>query len=206
MSRVKICGLSRMEDIDAANGALPDYVGFVFAPSRRQVDEKTAAMLKDRLNVKIKSVGVFVNQDAGSVSYLYKNGIIDLAQLHGDEDGQYIERLKESCGCPVIRSIGIGGTLPHLPYLSDYFMFDTFSNQRGGVGKTFDWKLIKDFKIKPYFLAGGLTVQNVTNAIEYLNPFCVDVSSGVETDEVKDPVKILEFVRRVRESTACCLS
>jgi len=100
MSKVKICGLSRIEDIDAVNRALPDYIGFVFAKSRRRVDEATASMLKERLDSRIKAVGVFVNEKAEIIAGLYENGVIDLAQLHGDEDESYILRLKEAAAAP----------------------------------------------------------------------------------------------------------
>ena len=199
MSGVKICGLSRMEDIDAVNRILPDFIGFVFAPSRRRVDEKTAAALREKLDDRILPVGVFVNQDIELAANLYKNGVISLVQLHGDEDGSYIKRLKESCGCPVIKSIGIADTLPPLPDTPDYLLFDTLSAQRGGIGKAFNWRVIKDFTAKPYFLAGGLSAGNAAEAIKILHPFCVDVSSGVETDGVKDPEKIREFVRITRQ-------
>ena len=198
MSKVKICGLSRMEDIDAVNRALPDYIGFVFAKSRRRVDEATAAMLKERLDRRIKAVGVFVNQDAGIIAGLYKNGVIDLAQLHGDEDESYILRLKESCGCPVIKASGVGDVMPRLPKNADYLLFDTLSEQRGGTGKIFDWGILNGFQGPPYFLAGGLGLENVCEAIKTLSPFCVDVSSGVEKDGLKDAEKVQELVRFVR--------
>jgi phosphoribosylanthranilate isomerase len=196
MSKIKICGLTRMEDIDAVNNALPDYIGFVFAPSRRRVDEKMAALLKERLDGRIKTVGVFVNQEVLFISGL--KGIIDIAQLHGDEDGDYIKRVREHY--PVIKAVGIEKTLPPLPEEVDYLLFDTLSVQRGGTGKTFDWNVLQDYNGPPYFLAGGLNAESISDAICTLSPFCVDVSSGVETDGVKDTKKIEQFVRLVR----CC--
>ena len=198
MCKIKICGLNRFEDIDAVNRALPDFVGFVFAGSRRRVDAKTAAALKEKLDNKIESVGVFVNQDISFVSDLYKNGIINLAQLHGDEDGKYIRELKEACGCRVIKSAAVGRALPSLVSGADYILFDTASEQRGGTGETFNWNILKEYRWPPFFLAGGLTAMNVENAIRMLAPFCVDVSSGVETDGLKDPAKIAEIVKIVK--------
>ncbi|MCL2004005.1 MAG: phosphoribosylanthranilate isomerase [Oscillospiraceae bacterium] len=198
MSKVKICGLTRPEDIDAVNRVLPDYVGFVFAPSRRRIDEKMAAALKARLNSRIQAVGVFVNGDADIVEHLYRGGVIDLAQLHGDEDEAYIARLKDRCGCPVIKAGGVGKTLPPLPENADYWLFDTLSVRRGGTGRAFDWGLLKGFNGPPYFLAGGLTAQNAAEAVRTLSPYCADVSSGAETDGVKDAEKIEAFVRLVR--------
>ena len=199
MSRVKICGLTRGEDIEAVNLALPDYIGFVFAQSRRRVDFKTAAALKERLNAKVKAVGVFVNEDISTVSKAAQNGIVDLIQLHGDEDDLYIRKLKESCGCPVIKSVGVGDKPPGLlPGEADYLLFDTLSDQRGGIGKAFDWQVLKGYNHTPYFLAGGISPGNVADAIRLLAPFCVDVSSGVETNGFKDADKIIEMVKTVR--------
>jgi len=195
MIRVKICGLSRPEDIDAVNHALPDYIGFVFAPSRRRVDEKTAARLKERLDARIRAVGVFVNQDMQTVAALYRNGVIGLVQLHGDEDEGYARRLRDSCGCGIIRSVAVGAGLPPVPEGYDYLLFDTATAQRGGTGKTFDWNLLKGYSGPPYFLSGGLAAENLPRAIEALSPFCLDVSSGVETGGVKDAEKIDQFIR-----------
>ena len=217
MSKVKICGLTGAEDIVAVNHVLPDYIGFVFAKSRRMVDARTAAVLKEKLEPKIKAVGVFVNEDISVISEMHQNGIIDLVQLHGDEDDGYIKRLKNNCGCEVIKAVGIGkrskGTVPALDISSagtvpllgtpfhvqpDYLLFDTLSTQRGGTGKTFDWRLLKGYSGLPYFLAGGLSLENVGCAIDLLAPFCLDVSSGVETDGIKDAAKIEKFVDAVR--------
>ena len=201
MSKVKICGLSRMEDIAAVNDALPNYIGFVFAPGRRQVDEHTAAMLKKQLDPRIQAVGVFVNEKFEAITNLLGNGIIDLVQLHGDEDAGYITRLKDHCGCPVIKAVGICNELPPLPDGSDHLLFDTLSEQRGGTGRVFDWGVLQNYSGPPYFLAGGLTASNVTEAITLLSPFCVDVSGGVETDGVKDAKKIVNFVNMVRRES-----
>jgi phosphoribosylanthranilate isomerase len=198
MSKVKICGLRREEDIEAVNRTLPDFIGFVFAPSRRMVDIKTASALREKLDPRIKAVGVFVDEDIGAVSKIYKNGIIDLVQLHGGEDERYIVRLKEACGCQVIKSAGIGDMMPSLPAGPDYLLFDTLSSQHGGTGRTFDWNILKGYCGLPYFLAGGLSIENAAAAIDFLSPFCVDVSTGVEKDGAKDAKKIEIFISLVR--------
>ena len=198
MSKVKICGLSRAEDIEAVNRVMPDYIGFVFAPSRRQVDAKTAARLKERLNPQIEVVGVFVNEDINAVGEIYQSGVIERVQLHGDEDDEYIRRLKDLCGCRVIKGIGVSDTLPPLPTAADYLLFDTLSAQRGGTGQAFDWHVLYGYCGLPYFLAGGLTVDNVADSLCLLNPFCVDVSSGVEINGAKDARKIETFASLVR--------
>jgi phosphoribosylanthranilate isomerase len=200
MSKVKICGLSRPEDIEAVNSMLPDYIGFVFAESRRQIDEKKAARLKGKLDSRIEAVGVFVNEDMNRVAELFTKGVIDIVQLHGDEDDEYIKQLKGDCGCTVIKSVAIGDSIPAFPKSSDYLLFDTLSDQRGGTGKTFDWQILKGFDSIPYFLAGGLNASNVQDAVRGLSPYCIDVSGGVETCGVKDPEKIKEFIRLVREA------
>jgi len=211
MTKVKICGLRRLEDVDAVNRALPDFVGFVFAASRRRVDVATAARLRERLDRRIQAVGVFVNQDVEFIAALCRDGVIDVAQLHGDEDGEYIGRLRACCGCPVIKTVGIDGGVDGsrgvggrvgvadaLPAGVEYVLFDTASAARGGVGRTFDWRVLVGYAGPPYFLAGGLSVANVTDAIRTLSPFAVDVSSGVETDGAKDAAKIEQFVKLVR--------
>ena len=198
MSKVKICGLSRMEDIDAVNSAMPNFIGFVFAPSRRKVTIGTASMLKRNLDPRIKAVGVFVNEDISVISGIVQSGIVDWVQLHGDEDDVYIEQLKAICGCHVIKSVGVIDKLPPLPGNPDYLLFDAVSEQRGGVGRAFDWCVLTKSINTPYFLAGGLSIENVLGAIDMLSPYCVDVSSGVETNGLKDPRKIHEFVRAVR--------
>jgi len=198
MSKVKICGLSREENIEAVNRVLPDFIGFVFAPSRRRVDIRTAALLREKLDMRIWTVGVFVNDDINAVTEIYQNGIIDLVQLHGDEDSGYIKRLKAKCGCPVIKAVVIGDVLPSLPVEPDYLLFDTLSEQRGGIGRTFNWGVLKGYRGLPFCLSGGLSATNVAASIHMLNPFCVDVSSGVETDGIKDTDKIEKFVCTVR--------
>jgi phosphoribosylanthranilate isomerase len=187
-----------MEDVEAVNGALPDYIGFVFAQSRRRVDPGTAALLKGRLDPRIDAVGVFVNESIDTVAGIYKSGVIDMVQLHGDEDGEYICRLRDACGCKVAKAVGVGVELPPLPTEPDYLLFDALSEGRGGAGRAFDWHILEAFDGLQYFLAGGLSIENVADALAVLTPYCVDVSSGVETGGVKDARKIIEFVRLAR--------
>jgi len=202
--KIKICGLSRIQDIEAVNRALPDFIGFVFAPSRRRVDVALAAMLKEKLDPQIEAVGVFVNEKIEVITEIYKKGIIDLVQLHGDEDGEYIRLLKDICPCRVIKAVCIGNEMPSLPQKSDYLLFDTLSESRGGTGKNFDWRILKEYcpaslyNGLTFFLAGGLSIENAADAIQMLKPFCVDVSSGVETDGLKDAEKIEKIVSLVR--------
>lgn len=200
MTKIKICGLTREVDIIAANECKPDFVGFVFAEkSKRFLNFSQAEKLKKLLEPQIKTVGVFVNESIENVVNLYKSGVIDIAQLHGDEDDKYAEKLK-SMSVPIIRAVPVGDSIPSLPKISDWLLFDTLSAQRGGTGKSFSWDLLNDYTGKPYFLAGGISAENVKNAVKKLTPFCVDISSGVETDGFKDRGKMIEFVREVREA------
>ncbi len=199
MTRIKLCGLSRTEDIDAANRLMPDYIGFVFwKKSRRFVERSQAEQLRKMLDPNIKAVGVFVDEDPDIVSSLLSDGIIDMAQLHGNEDELYIKNLRKNTGRQVIRAF-IANDEKYLQKAAccsaDHILFDAGM----GDGKTFDLSGLKGFD-RPYFLAGGLDCQNITEAIHTLHPFAVDVSSGIETGGLKDPLKMEAFVNAVRSA------
>lgn len=203
MAKVKICGLSRIEDINYCNELKPDYIGFIlgFPKSKRNITFDKAKELKSHLDSSIKSVGVFVNADIEFISKFCNENIIDLVQLHGNEDINYILDLKSKVDKPITKAIRVqsaeeilkADTLP-----CDYLLLDTYvSNIVGGSGKTFDWSIIPKIN-KPFFLAGGLTSKNVSKAIEMCNPFAVDVSSSVEDGDYKSYDKIKEFISQVR--------
>ena len=209
MVKIKICGLRRLEDIEIVNKYKPDYIGFVFAESPRKVSFEEARELSGLLSEDIVPVGVFVNEHMKLIVDLFKEGIIEIAQLHGDEDEKYIKDLKdksiEETGkeIPVINAIEIKDNtdfndtvLGWRDSLSDYFILDSGK----GSGKTFDWSLIdknSEFFKNSIFLAGGLNSENLTSAIEEFNPFAVDLSSSVETDGFKDEEKIKEIIEIV---------
>ena len=212
MTRIKICGLKRIEDIEAVNELCPDYVGFVFADfSHRYVDKETAVRLKGRLDPRIKAVGVFVNEDYNYVAELLNEGVIDIAQLHGDEDEVYIEKLrgltsdnedeaKSTDSEKIIKAFNMSkiGNVSEIDNSSaDMVLVDSGT----GSGKTFDWNRLREIK-RPYILAGGLGVQNIAEAVNTLQPYGVDVSSGVETDKLKDVNKMRSFVEIVRKGKA----
>lgn len=201
MAKIKICGLTRKQDIDAVNAALPDYVGFVFARSKRQIDEEKAKLLKERLNPLIKAVGVFVNEEIERIIKLCNTRVIDLIQLHGDESEDYIKKLKNYVSNEIIKAIRIKGPddiKKAMEISCDYLLFDAYHEKEyGGTGKTFDWSVIPRIN-KPFFLAGGINSSNIAKAIEHHNPYCIDVSSGVETNGCKDPKKIMNIVSLVR--------
>ena len=203
MTKIKICGLMRLEDISYVNGYQPDYAGFVFAPGRHQVDEEWVRGLKLFLDPEIATVGVFVNQPIDLVAGMCERGTINLVQLHGDEDEEYIEKLKAKTGNPVIKAVRVRTTqdvldADRLP--CDYLLLDTYiKGVYGGSGQSFDLALIPKLQ-KPYFLAGGLTPENVQEKIRISRPFGVDTSSGVEgEDGWKDLDKVRLFIVRARE-------
>ncbi|MDY3845115.1 MAG: phosphoribosylanthranilate isomerase [Ruminococcus sp.] len=198
--KIKICGLKRNEDIEYVNEALPDYIGFVFSKSRRQVILQQAYDLKRDLNSRIKSVGVFVNEPQDMIAELAKNGIIDLAQLHGNEDNVYISKLREKTDgkVKIIKAISISNefSIDQINEIdADFFLLD---NGSGGTGKAFDYSLIKNKVNDRIFLAGGINAGNIKNAVS-LNPYCIDVSSGAESDGIKDREKIIKLVRSIRD-------
>ena len=223
MAKIKICGLFREDDIEAANEAAPDYIGFVFAPSRRRVSVRQAAELRNRLREAIVPVGVFVNTPVEEIAALYRDGVIGIAQLHGGEDEAYITALKESTAAekrgavPVIKVIKSGelemmsarsaALNQALTRGADYLLFDSGGGgMDGGTGKSFDWNIIANFDTfnargvriaAPWFLAGGIGLHNIEQALS-LKPFAVDVSSGAETNGVKDRDKMIRLAAIVR--------
>ena len=199
--KIKLCGMFRDCDIDYANEAKPDYVGFIlgFPKSHRNIDADSARRLRSRLDTGIKAVGVFVNSPETTCAEYADCGIIDVIQLHGDEDADFIRRLRELTSAPIIKAAKIRtpediGRVQALG--ADYVLLDNGT----GTGEMFDHSLLDGAEIRqPVFLAGGLTPENLRQAAESVRPYCVDLSSGVETDRLKDREKMLEAVRVIRE-------
>lgn len=203
MTKIKICGLTRTEDIEMVNEFLPDYIGFVFAKSRRQVSAEQAKELKNKLRPAIKAVGVFVNEKPENIAEIANQGIIDLIQIHGDEDAAYCAQLRKLTQAPIIKVVRVEreDDLAGIEEFDcDYYLFDTLSSKDyGGTGKAFDHSLLYNKEIKkPFFVAGGLNQDNVAAVIEVIKPFGVDTSGGVETDGIKDANKIKEFIKQGR--------
>ncbi len=198
MTKIKFCGLSRPCDIAAANKLWPEYIGFVFAPkSRRYVTPEQAADLKRMLAPGIQAVGVFADEPAENVAALLERGVIDIAQLHGGEDEAYIEKLRTLVRKPIIKAFRIRAAEDVRAAESskaDAVLLDSGA----GTGSVFDWALLRGVK-RPYFLAGGLNARNVGEAVSRLRPCAVDVSSGIETDGVKDMKKMAAFAAAVRK-------
>lgn len=206
MGKIKICGLRRREDIAFANELKPDYVGFVFAESKRKVTEEEAGALRELLHPSIPAAGVFVNQGTDFIVRLIKRGIIQMAQLHGDEGEQEIMELRAQTDCPLIKAVRIppplssaaGGDVPECIFRAaklpvDYLLLDGGA----GDGRTFAWERIPKHVSKPYFLAGGISAENARAALLQTGAFALDASSSVETDGRKDYGKMKELIRRV---------
>lgn len=198
MTKIKLCGLLRYEDIKTANMLKPDYIGFVFAKkSKRYILPEKAAELKSLLNPEIKAVGVFVNEEPKNIAALLNSGIIDIAQLHGSEDEKYIKALRNLTAKPIIQAFCIDcieKVSAANKSIADCILLDSGA----GTGELFNWKLLSGIS-RQYFLAGGLDSGNVGAAIKRLHPFAVDVSSGIEINGLKNKEKMTDFISAVRK-------
>ncbi len=200
MTKIKLCGLSRQCDIEWANELKPDYIGFIFwSKSKRNISPERAKELKALLSPDIKAVGVFVDEPIENIAKLLSDNIIDLAQLHGSEDEEYIARLRTLSDKPIIKAFLLKSKEDAKraeKSTADHILLDSGM----GTGKGFDRSLLKNIS-RPYFLAGGLYPENVGIAVDTLSPYAVDVSSGIETDNFKDRNKMVAFVNAVRKET-----
>jgi phosphoribosylanthranilate isomerase len=200
--KIKICGIFREQDTDYINEAMPDYTGFVFAESKRKVSPAQAAKLRRRLADGIVPVGVFVNAPLEEITALYFDGVISIAQLHGNEDEAYIKQLKGASAkggvaIPVIKVIRSEELSRELPPTTDvdYYLFDSGA----GSGLSFDWNVFNSRSFdKLWFLAGGINADNITQAMSF-KPFCIDISGGAETNGIKDREKIVQLTSIVRK-------
>lgn len=197
--KIKLCGLTRPCDIEAVNELQPDYIGFVFAKkSRRYVSPEKAEELKAMLAPGIRVVGVFVNEEPEQIVSLLEAGTIDVAQLHGQEGEREIRRLRELTDHPLIQAFRIDTEQDverANASTADYVLLDSGA---GGTGTVFDWDLLRAIR-RPYFLAGGLDTENLGTVKAKLNPYGVDVSSGIETGGYKDKEKMTAFVAAARK-------
>ncbi len=214
MKKIKLCGMMKPCDIEYANRVKPDLVGFVFANTRRKISATQAKQFREALDAEIPTVGVFVNEDIPVIASLVQDGCIDMIQLHGEEDADYIRRLREICDVPVIKAVKVQ-TVEQIRQAAalpvDYLLLDTYrKGVLGGTGEAFDWELLREAKAaagdtaegalfgKPYFLAGGLHAGNLREAAA-LGSYGLDVSSGIETDGSKDFTKMVEVMELVRK-------
>jgi phosphoribosylanthranilate isomerase len=196
---IKICGIRREEDIEIINKYKPDYIGFIFAESKRKVSPEMAKKLSSKLVGDTKTVGVFVNAAQSEVKNIAETVGLDVVQLHGDEDEEYIKSL--DVGSEIWKAVRVkNGDDINDVRGADRLLLDKYTEKEyGGSGKVFDWTKVGTLKTdKPIILAGGLSKENVAEGIRIFNPVCVDVSSSVETDGFKDEKKIKEFIDTVR--------
>ncbi|MBF1748316.1 MAG: bifunctional indole-3-glycerol-phosphate synthase TrpC/phosphoribosylanthranilate isomerase TrpF [Veillonella sp.] len=215
--KVKMCGISKVETIPAVVEAKPDYMGLVFAPSKRQVTVDQAKILVEELhsgyakkygsdtehdkNDTIKTVGVFVNETVDNLVTIANEANLDAVQLHGDEDETFIQSLKERTNVEVWKAIQIrtaADTEKWIDSSADMLLFDAYhKDERGGTGEVFDWSSLDAFE-RPFMLAGGIDSTNVARAIRTVRPYGIDISSGIETNGVKDDEKITAFTKIVK--------
>ncbi|WP_440586935.1 phosphoribosylanthranilate isomerase [Wujia sp.] len=213
MQKIKLCGMMKPCDIEYANRVKPDFVGFIFANTRRKISAAQAKQFREALDAEIPAVGVFVNEDISVIASLVQDGCIDMIQLHGEEDADYIRRLREICDVPVIKAVKVQ-TVEQIRQAAalpvDYLLLDTYrKGVLGGTGEAFDWELLREAKAaagdtaegelfgKPYFLAGGLHAGNLREAAA-LGSYGLDISSGIETDGSKDFTKMVEVMELLR--------
>ena len=199
MTQIKICGLFRSCDIEYVNEAQPDYAGFIlnFPKSHRNLTADQAAGLRSRLSPGIKAVGVFVDQPMDTILSAAKLIGLDVIQLHGHEDDAFIRELREKSGLPVWKAFKVRSS-SDLEAAENSPADDVLLDNGYGTGKAFDWTEAADFS-RPFILAGGLTPENIPDAVRTLHPKLLDISSGVETDKVKDREKILSAVRKAHD-------
>lgn len=198
MARVKICGISHDAEIKIMNELMPDYVGFIFyGKSKRFISPEHAAYLRANLRRGIKSVGVFKNAALEAVALSVETVGLDLVQLHGDETGEYIAALREYIKCPIIRRFRIASSMDAdraMYTTADYVMLDG-----GAAGMSFDWSMIGTSRRRRFFLKGGITPDNVEQALNITPaPYALDVSTGVESGMLKDYRKVMKFIQAVR--------
>lgn len=201
MVRVKICGLTKKEHIQVAVEEQVDYIGFVFAKSKRQVTVEQAKVLAQSIPEPIQKVGVFVNETVENMLHIAKEVPLDVIQLHGQETQQVVEALKPYTTIKAISVRTKEDVQKAAQYNVDYYLFDAPGIEyEGGSGNTFDWTLLENMKInrQNIILAGGLTPENVGRAIEQVEPYGIDVSSGVEIDGQKDEIRMRAFMNQTR--------
>ena len=231
--KIKMCGISKVETIPAIVDAKPDYMGLVFAPSKRQVTVEQAKTLVEELHKQyvkiygvvevpmnaetaqdskefvqenpnfenIKTVGVFVNETIENLLKIAEEVKLDVIQLHGDEDESFIQILKEQSNVEVWKAIQVRSAADAEKWIdssADMLLFDAYhKDERGGTGEVFDWSSLDEFE-RPFMLAGGIDSTNVARAIRTVRPYGLDISSGIETNGVKDNEKMKVFTNIVR--------
>lgn len=204
MTKIKICGLRRMEDIEYVNEFSPDYIGFIFADSKRYVEPSCVKRLIEKLSPEIKTVGVFVNEDINKISEISSMLNLDVIQLHGDENNDYILKLRNEKLREIWKAVSVKNSddLEKMSKIkADRILLDTYKKgERGGSGESFNWDILENVNCEDIILAGGLNCGNIRNAIQEVRPYMVDVSSGTESDGFKDREKIKKCIEAARRA------
>ncbi len=199
-TRVKICGLQRLEDVIYVNEVFPDFVGFIFDPSRRRyIEPKTAARLRSQLSDKIKAIGVFVNAGPDQILTIAEQVQLNAIQLHGEEEESFIFQLKKKTLLPIIKAIRVETKEDIDRAASSPADLVLLDNGRGGTGTGFNWNLAAELS-RDFLLAGGISAENAADAIRICHPWGLDASSSLETNGYKDQEKIRRFMKAVREA------
>lgn len=202
MVKVKICGIQQLSDIEYINEIRPDYIGFVFAPSKRRITPKKAHDLIQHVSSST-CVGVFVNEDIDNVVKIVQTCPLDIVQLHGDEDASYIKQLKSKITIPIWKAIRLR-SVEDIQQLHnedvEHFLIDAYSDEvYGGSGKQFNRELLENVNVSNYVLAGGISIENVDEILQF-HPYGIDVSSSLETNGIKDKKKIEAFMAHIENS------
>lgn len=202
MVKVKICGIQQLSDIEYINEIRPDYIGFVFAPSKRRITPKKAHDLIQHVSSST-CVGVFVNEDIDNVVKIVQTCPLDIVQLHGDEDALYIKQLKSKITIPIWKAIRLR-SVEDIQQLHnedvEHFLIDAYSDEvYGGSGKQFNRELLENVNVSNYVLAGGISIENVDEILQF-HPYGIDVSSSLETNGIKDKKKIEAFMAHIENS------
>ena len=206
MIKTKFCGLKRPKDIEIVNRLHPDYIGFIFwAKSKRNVEPEHAKKLKGKLDPEIKAVGVFVDEKPEFIASLANENIIDIIQLHGNEDEKFIEQLRKLTDAKIIKAFQIKKEdavdekrlKEKIEAINVSSADMTLIDSGQGTGSAFNWDILKQIE-RPYFLAGGINTENIEEAVNDIKPYAIDVSSGIETDGVKDEEKMKIIIDTVR--------
>lgn len=203
--QIKFCGIRHLREIYSINVLKPDFIGFVFAKSKREITPKQAYLLKQHLDSAIKAIGVFVNAPLEQIITLVESKIIDGIQLHGEESEAYIAFLKKHTNALIIKAYKMQDTQSLMQLKAqtqaDFILLDSI---KAGSGVSFSWKILENLSqeelSKPYFLAGGITLHNIYKAMA-LKPFCLDVSSGIESNGEKDFTKMQEMIKIIKRKS-----
>lgn len=197
--KIKICGIKNEDEAKIINECRPDIVGFIFAESKRKIDSNKAKILRKIIASDIQTAGIFVEQNEDEIIEIYNEKIIDIIQLHGNYDENTVQNLKEKTNAKIIKVIRVNDNSYEINTKADFILFDAYSKDKyGGLNKTFNWNIKINSNV-PYFVAGGINENNVVEMIKKLNPYGVDISSGVEAGGFKTKEKVSNIIKIIKK-------